>query len=110
MCAYDLGRRDRRHRQPQGHDRLAAKPEPRRGVLLDDRPLGQLGRDRLDCGDEAARAKDHDRVCSAERLDVGYRALSSPGRRGQRHCQPGGRLVSCEGIKAADSRCDRHAL
>jgi hypothetical protein len=96
---YDLGRRGPRHRQPQGHHRVAIEPDPRLRVLLDDRPLGQLGRDRLDGGDEAAPAEERYRVCSSERRDLGHRALSSPGCGGRRHGRQRGRPVRCEGIK-----------
>jgi hypothetical protein len=81
---HDLGRRDR-HRQPQGHHTIAIEPDPRLRVLLDDRPLRLLGGDRLDGGDEAARAEQRYRLCPSERRDLGYRALSSPGCRERRH-------------------------
>ena len=98
FIARDLGQWDR-HRQPQGHHTIATEPDPRLRVLLDDRPVGQLGGDRLDGGDEAARTEERYRLCSSERRDLGYRALSWPVCRRRRHGRVRGRCVSCEGIE-----------
>src|SRR5438445_8904760 len=50
----DIGHLARCRREPQRYDRLAPEPDPRRGLLVDDRPLGQLTRSRLDRGGAAA--------------------------------------------------------
>ena len=81
-----------------------SQPLTRRGLLLDDRALRELARDRLDGGDEPARPDDRHRLRATDGCHIGCYPLAT------RRCRDGhagvqeGRLRRFEGIKNTGGR------
>ncbi len=90
--------------EPQRDDPLALQPLTCRGLLLDDRALRELARDRLDGGDEPGRADDRHRLRAIDGCHIGCYPLPARHRRdGHAGVQESG-LRRCEGIKNTGGR------